>query len=128
MLEQHRSPFGFRLQHVQLSMPKGAEAACRRFYVDILGLIEIPKPPVLAARGGMWLRADDIEVHLGVEEDFRAAKKAHPAFVVRDFDALAAHLTAQGVAITWDENLPGTRRFYASDNLGNRLEFIEPST
>jgi catechol 2,3-dioxygenase-like lactoylglutathione lyase family enzyme len=79
MSERHGSPFGFRWQHVQLSMPEGHEAACRRFYVDILGLTEVAKPPVLAARGGMWLRADDIEVHLGVEEDFRAAKKAHPA-------------------------------------------------
>ena len=81
------APFGFRLQHVQLAIPRGSEDACRRFYVDILGLVEVPKPPALAVRGGMWLRADDVEIHLGVEDDFRPAKKAHPAFVVANFDA-----------------------------------------
>ena len=116
--------FGFRLQHVQLAIPRGAEEACRQFYIGILGLAEVPKPPALAIRGGMWLRADDVEVHLGVEDDFRPAKKAHPAFVVNDFDGLVARLTAHGVEIRWDESIPGTRRFHASDNVGNRLEFI----
>ncbi len=119
--------FGFAIQHVQLSIPKGSEDACRRFYLDILGWVEVPKPPVLAARGGLWMRVDNIEVHLGVEEDFRPAKKAHPAFLVIAFDALVARLEASNVAITWDDNVPGVRRFFAHDNLGNRLEFIEVS-
>lgn len=126
MKEKNLSPFGFRLQHVQLAIPKGSEDECRRFYLDVLGLSEVPKPPALAARGGLWLRSDEMEIHLGVEEDFRPAKKAHPAFVVQNFDALAAHLIAKGTKLTWDDNLPGKRRFYAADNLGNRLEFIEP--
>jgi catechol 2,3-dioxygenase-like lactoylglutathione lyase family enzyme len=119
--------FGFRLQHVQLAIPRGSEDACRQFYVAILGLTEVPKPPALAIRGGMWLRAEDGEIHLGVEDDFRPARKAHPAFVVTDFEGLVARLTKAGVEIRWDESIPGTRRFHASDNVGNRLEFIAPN-
>lgn len=120
------SSFGFCLQHVQLAIPRGSEEACRRFYIGILGLTEVPKPPALAVRGGMWLRAEDVEVHLGVEDDFRPAKKAHPAFIVASFDALVERLTSAGIEIRWDESIPGTRRFHASDNVGNRLEFIAP--
>ena len=116
--------FGFRLQHVQLAISRGSEDACRRFYIEILGFTEVPKPLALAVRGGMWLRAAGVEIHLGVEDDFRPAKKAHPAFVVTDFEGLVARLTASGVEIRWDESIPGTRRFHASDNVGNRLEFI----
>ena len=118
--------FGFRLHHFQLAIPRGSEDACRRFYIDVLGLTEVPKPPALAVRGGMWLRAEGVEIHLGVEEDFRPAKKAHPAFIITDFDGLVARLAASGVEIRWDESIPGTRRFHASDNVGNRLEFIAP--
>jgi catechol 2,3-dioxygenase-like lactoylglutathione lyase family enzyme len=120
------TPFGFRLQHVQLAIPRGSEDACRQFYIGILGLEEVPKPPALAVRGGMWLRAEGVEIHLGAEDDFRPAKKAHPAFIVDDFDGLVARLKQEGVEIRWDESLPGTRRFHASDNVGNRLEFIAP--
>ena len=119
--------FGFLLQHVQLAIPPGSEDACREFYVGTLGLTEVPKPPALAVRGGMWLRAGSVEIHLGVEDDFRPAKKAHPAFVVTDFDGLVARLTARGIEIRWDDGIAGTRRFHASDNVGNRLEFIAPS-
>ena len=119
--------FGFQLQHVQLAIPRGSEDACREFYVGILGLTEVPKPPALAVRGGMWLRTGGVEIHLGVEDDFRPAKKAHPAFVVTDFDGLVERLTSRGIEIRWDDAIPGTRRFHASDNVGNRLEFIAPS-
>ena len=123
---QQPASFRFQLQHVQLAIPRGSEDACRLFYVRTLGLTEVPKPPALAVRGGMWLRADGIEIHLGVEDEFRPAKKAHPAFVVSNFDALVARLAASGVEVRWDESIPGTRRFHASDNVGNRLEFIAP--
>ena len=93
--------------------------------MGLLGFTEVPKPPILAARGGLWLRADRVEVHLGVEEDFRPARKAHPAFLVAEFDGLAARLEAHGVTVTWDDAVPGVRRFFAAENLGNRLEFTQ---
>jgi catechol 2,3-dioxygenase-like lactoylglutathione lyase family enzyme len=118
--------FGLGLHHVQLAIPRGSEDACREFYVGALGMAEVAKPPVLAARGGLWVRADALEIHLGVEEEFRPARKAHPGIVVADLDGLAGRLTEQGVAIRWDGELPGYRRFYAFDNVGNRLEFLTP--
>ena len=75
-------------------------------------------------RGGLWVRADRLEIHLGVEPDFRPARKAHPGILVGDLDALAERLCAHGVEVTWDDNFPGYRRFYAFDNAGNRLEFL----
>ncbi|MDA3647854.1 glyoxalase [Saccharopolyspora indica] len=120
------SGLGFGLHHVQLSIPPNSEDDCRRFWVDVLGMIEVRKPPVLAARGGLWVRADDLEIHLGVEEDFRPAKKAHPGILVADLDGLAKRLESRGVEVTWDDSFPGYRRFYAADNLGNRLEFLSP--
>ncbi|QFU16175.1 VOC family protein [Microvirga thermotolerans] len=113
-----------RLDHVQLAIPPGAEDACRRFYVDLLGMEEVEKPASLAARGGLWLRAGDAAVHLGVEADFRPARKAHPGFVVADPDALAAALAQAGHEPSWDDALPGIRRFYVADPCGNRLEFL----
>jgi catechol 2,3-dioxygenase-like lactoylglutathione lyase family enzyme len=112
------------LDHVQLAIPPGAEDACRAFYVGVLGMTELKKPPALAARGGLWLRSGSVEIHLGVEADFRPARKAHPAFRVSRLDRLAERLTAAGVALAWDEAIAGTRRFFAHDPLGNRLEFI----
>jgi catechol 2,3-dioxygenase-like lactoylglutathione lyase family enzyme len=120
------SPFGLGLHHVQLALPPGEEEVCRRFYVDMLGMTEVEKPPVLAARGGLWVRSDALEMHLGVEEDFRPARKAHPGILVADLDALAARLTAHGIEVTRDDNFPGHRRFYAADCHGNRLEFLSP--
>lgn len=127
--EQELTPdasFGYGLHHVQLAIPAGSEDACREFYVGVLGMAEVPKPPALAARGGLWVRGDDLEIHLGVESDFRPARKAHPGIRVRDLDGLAARLAAHGVRVDWDDNFPGYRRFYAADNLGNRLEFLGP--
>ncbi|GAA0370388.1 VOC family protein [Microbispora corallina] len=122
------SPFGYGLHHVQLAIPPGSEDACRAFYVGVLGLTEIRKPPELAARGGLWVRADTLEIHLGVEEDFRPARKAHPGILVTGLDDLAARLVAAGVEVAWDAHFPGHRRFYAHDNVGNRLEFLSPET
>jgi hypothetical protein len=121
-----RSQFGFALDHVQLAIPPGSEDDCRKFYIDLVGMTELPKPPVLAARGGIWLRADDLEIHLGVEDEFRPARKAHPGISVSNIDVLAERLTRAGRPVTWDDNSPGTRRFFTTDNLGNRLEFIDP--
>jgi catechol 2,3-dioxygenase-like lactoylglutathione lyase family enzyme len=119
------SPFGYGLHHVQLAIPPGSEEACRAFYVGVLGMTEIPKPPALAARGGLWVRADTLEIHLGVEEDFHPARKAHPGIRVADLDALAQRLKEGGAEVAWDPNFPGHRRFYSWDNLGNRLEFVQ---
>jgi catechol 2,3-dioxygenase-like lactoylglutathione lyase family enzyme len=118
--------YGLGPHHVQLAIPPGSEERCRHFYVDVLGMSELRKPPALAARGGLWVRADRLEIHLGVEQDFRPARKAHPGIIVADLDALARRLEAHDVEITWDGEFPGFRRFYVHDNLGNRLEFLSP--
>jgi catechol 2,3-dioxygenase-like lactoylglutathione lyase family enzyme len=115
------------IDHVQLAMPRGREEDARAFYRDILGMEEIPKPANLAGRGGVWFAAGDRQVHLGVEDDFRPARKAHPALRVENLDAFRNRLAEAGHAPQDDEPLPGYRRFYVSDPFGNRLEFIEPA-
>ena len=123
-----RVSFGFdRLHHVQLAIPPGGEERCRAFWGDVLGMTEVEKPPVLAARGGCWFRGGCLEVHLGVEDVFAPARKAHPGILVRDLRALAVTLAGAGVEVTWDPEFPGHDRFYAADPFGNRLEFLEPS-
>jgi catechol 2,3-dioxygenase-like lactoylglutathione lyase family enzyme len=112
------------VDHVQLAAPPGSEDRLRAYYVDVLGMTEIPKPPVLAARGGCWFRAGAVELHLGIENDFRPAKKAHPGLEVTDIAAYAARLEAHGATVRWDSALPGRRRFYSYDPVGNRLEFL----
>ena len=120
-------PFVLRtLHHVQLAIPPGGEPACREFWSGVLGMAELEKPPVLAARGGCWFRGGGLEVHLGVERDFSPARKAHPGILVEDLTALATELETAGVDVVWDGEFPGHRRFYASDPFGNRLEFLEP--
>jgi catechol 2,3-dioxygenase-like lactoylglutathione lyase family enzyme len=113
-----------RLDHVQLAIPPGSEDLCRAFYVGLLGMRELHKPPVLAARGGTWLASGPVQIHLGVEPEFRPARKAHPAVAVADIDGLAARLAGAGHDVVWDDAIPGLRRFYASDPVGNRLEFL----
>jgi catechol 2,3-dioxygenase-like lactoylglutathione lyase family enzyme len=113
-----------RLDHVQLAMSVGGEASARAFYVDLLGLVEVPKPPVLAARGGCWFVGGDFEVHLGAEEDFRPARKAHPALVVAGYDELVASLAAAGYLTRPDEDIPGVVRCHVDDPFGNRIELI----
>lgn len=115
-----------RLHHVQLDIPAGAEDECRAFWGGVLGMTEVEKPPVLAARGGCWFRGGGLEVHLGVTPDFRPSLKGHPGIQVSALDALARRLAEHGHEVVWDDNLPGHRRFHSSDRLGNRLEFLEP--
>ncbi|HET7474984.1 MAG TPA: VOC family protein [Dermatophilaceae bacterium] len=111
------------LHHVQVSCPAGSEERLRAFYVGVLGMTELAKPPVLAARGGAWFRCGSCEIHCGVEEPFAPARKAHPGVVVDDVDALAAVVELGGGEVRWDDNLPGVRRFHTDDPVGNRLEF-----
>ncbi|MEU4168659.1 glyoxalase [Streptomyces sp. NPDC026665] len=113
------------LDHVQLAAPPGSEDLLRAYYVDALGMTETPKPPVLAARGGCWFRAGAVELHLGIEASFRPAKKAHPGLRVTGIDTCAARIAAAGFPVTWDGDLPGHRRFFSEDPVGNRLEFLE---
>jgi catechol 2,3-dioxygenase-like lactoylglutathione lyase family enzyme len=114
------------VHHVQLAAPPGSEPALRDFYVGVLGMTEVPKPPELAKRGGAWFRYGSIELHLGVEEDFRPARKAHPGLLVADLSAYADALERRGVQVAWDDRFPGFRRCYVSDPHGNRLELMEP--
>ena len=111
------------IDHVQIAAPPGCEGAARAFYGRLLGLEELPKPEPLAARGGCWFRAGELELHVGVEDPFAPARKAHPGFVVDDLGALRAALAAEGIAVGDDTDLPGAVRFYADDPFGNRLEF-----
>jgi catechol 2,3-dioxygenase-like lactoylglutathione lyase family enzyme len=114
------------IHHVQLAMPAGQEDAARAFYVGVLGLAEQPKPPVLAARGGAWFAAGAVQIHLGVEADFRPARKAHPALLVRDLHAFMQSCADAGIAVKSDDDLPGFRHCYVDDPFGNRLEFLQP--
>jgi len=113
------------IDHVQLAMPAGGEPAARAFYVALLGLVEAEKPAILAARGGCWFRSPSIELHLGVEEDFRPAKKAHPALRVRGLDELVGSLQAAGFAFRPDDAIEGCTRGYVDDPFGNRIELID---
>ncbi len=112
------------IAHVQLAMPVGGEDMARRFFVDLVGMTEIPKPAELAKRGGCWFRSGTVEVHLGVEQDFRPALKAHPALVCENYDALIAKLKAATVPVKEDFEIPGTRRSHIFDPFGNRIELI----
>jgi catechol 2,3-dioxygenase-like lactoylglutathione lyase family enzyme len=114
------------VDHVQLAAPPGSQERLRAYYVGVLGMTEIPKPPVLAARGGCWFQAGPVQLHLGVENGFRPAKKAHPGLRVTGIEEYGARLRGLGARVEWDENLPGHRRFYSYDPVGNRLEFLEP--
>jgi catechol 2,3-dioxygenase-like lactoylglutathione lyase family enzyme len=111
------------IDHVQVAAPAGCEAEARAFYGELLGLEELPKPDALATRGGCWFRAGVQELHVGVEEPFVPARKAHPSFVVSDLDGLAARLKQEGIEVAYGELIPGTRRFETADPFGNRLEF-----
>ena len=113
-----------RLDHVQLAMPAGLEAQAEAFYSGVLGLERVSKPEPLAARGGCWFRRGDVAVHLGVEEDFRPARKAHPAFVVSGLDDLCTALERSGYPTRRAEDVPGSPQWYVDDPFGNRIELI----
>jgi catechol 2,3-dioxygenase-like lactoylglutathione lyase family enzyme len=113
-----------RLDHVQLAMPPGEEAKAEAFYAGLLGLVRLPKPEPQASRGGCWFGRGPVQVHLGAEEDFRPARKAHPALVVRDLPALEEALRAGGVEVRPNADAaPGTGA-YVDDPFGNRIELI----
>ena len=117
------------LHHVQVAAPPGCEDAARAFYCGVLGLAELPKPPLLEARGGCWFLAGDAELHVGVEDPFTPAAKAHPAFTVASraaLDGLANAVALAGIQPRWadEAEIPGQRRFHVDDPWGNRLEFV----
>jgi catechol 2,3-dioxygenase-like lactoylglutathione lyase family enzyme len=110
------------IDHVQVAAPRGCESEARAFYAGLLGLEELGKPEALRERGGCWFRAGTAELHVGVEEPFTPARKAHPGLVVDDLAALAERLRAAGVDVTPDDTIPGVERAHVADPFGNRLE------
>ena len=116
------------LDHVQLAAPPGCEEAARAFYGEALGLEELEKPEALRARGGVWFRCGAQQVHLGVEDGFSPARKAHPAFHVTGYDALLASLREAGIELVEDDAIPGVRRSYIHDPFGNRIELLAALT
>ncbi len=114
------------IDHVQLAAPPGGEAQAREFYGRLLGLTEIEKPPGLRGRGGAWFALGRGQLHIGIDNGFAPARKAHPALAVprAGIDALAARLAAAGGPVDWDDALPGVRRFFTEDPWGNRLELV----
>jgi catechol 2,3-dioxygenase-like lactoylglutathione lyase family enzyme len=114
------------LDHVQIAAPPGCEDDARRFYGELLGLAELRKPESLWQRGGVWFSVGGQQLHIGVEEPFTPARKAHPALrlVPAELEMLAERLRTAGATVTWDENLPGIRRFYTEDPWGNRIELL----
>ncbi len=118
----------WQLHHVQLAIPPGEEGHCDEFYVTLLGFEEQVKSPEQAARGGRWYQRDEAALHLGVEEDFRPAKKAHPALALENYDEIVARLTGAGVDVRFDDTIPGRRHCYVDDPVGNRLELIDAAS
>jgi catechol 2,3-dioxygenase-like lactoylglutathione lyase family enzyme len=117
------NPF-IAIDHVQLAMPTGEEEMARAFYGKVLGMREIAKPPEVAKRGGCWFESGSVQIHLGVEADFRPARKAHPALRCADYEGLTTHLRVSGVEVTEDDSIPGVRRCHIFDPFGNRIELI----
>jgi len=118
-----------RLDHVQVAAPPGCEEQARAFYGGLLGLPELEKPGPMRASGGAWFALGGAQLHVGVEDPFTPATKAHPGLSVgeAELDALAARLAAAGAPVTWDDRLPGVRRYYTADPFGNRLELLAGS-
>jgi catechol 2,3-dioxygenase-like lactoylglutathione lyase family enzyme len=119
-----------RLDHVQVAAPPGCEASARAFYGGLFGLPEVEKPGPMRASGGVWFALGAQQLHVGVEQAFEPATKAHPGLAVAsdaELDALAGRLEAAGARVIWDDRLPGVRRFYTADPFGNRLELLAGS-
>jgi catechol 2,3-dioxygenase-like lactoylglutathione lyase family enzyme len=116
-----------RIEHVQLAMPAGGEQSAREFYQTLLGIPEVPKPADLAKRGGCWFERGELKVHLGVEAQFRAARKAHPAFIVSDLAALVIQIRSAGYPVEEEQVLSGYVRVFVDDPFGNRVELMEPA-
>ncbi|HZR66185.1 MAG TPA: VOC family protein [Terriglobales bacterium] len=113
------------IDHVQLAMPPGREDDARAFYSGVLGMIEIAKPPELAKRGGCWFESGAVQIHLGVEKEFRPAKKAHPALKCAGYEDLVARLRREGIEVVEPDDIPGVRRCHVHDSFGNRIELID---
>lgn len=118
------SPPFLALDHIQLAMPRGGEPAARRFYGEVLGLGEVPKPPAYATHGGCWFESGEVRIHLGVEEDFRPARKAHPALRCRDYAGLLARLAKAGVEVRANDAISGLSRCHLHDPFGNLIELV----
>lgn len=116
-------PF-IEIDHVQLAMPAGQEDCARAFYAGLLGMQEIPKPPELAKRGGCWFESGSVQIHLGVEADFRPARKAHPALRCSDYEGLLHRLREANVNIDEPNDIPGVKRCHVHDPFGNRIELV----
>jgi catechol 2,3-dioxygenase-like lactoylglutathione lyase family enzyme len=116
------------VDHIQIAAPPVCEAEARNFFGRLLGLEEIEKPAALRSRGGCWFKIGDRQLHIGVDHDFRPARKAHPAFSVQQIERLFQELATAGIRCAWDDALDGVKRFYADDPWGNRLEFTEPTS
>ena len=112
------------MDHVQLAMPAGGEERARAFYGTLLGMREVPKPPELAKRGGCWFECGPVQIHLGVEADFRPARKAHPALRCFDYSGLLVRLRDAGIEMIPDDSIPGVERSHIADPFGNRIELI----
>jgi catechol 2,3-dioxygenase-like lactoylglutathione lyase family enzyme len=121
--QENSVPFS-TIDHVQLAMPPGQEEKARTFYRDILGMVEIAKPAELAKRGGCWFASGSLQIHLGVEADFRPARKAHPALRCQDYELLLAVFQRAGLELIPDTSIPGVARCYIQDCFGNRIELI----
>jgi catechol 2,3-dioxygenase-like lactoylglutathione lyase family enzyme len=117
-----------QIHHVQVAMPGGREDDARRFYGELFGFPEIPKPENLRKRGGVWFQTGNLQLHLGVDKSFAPATRAHVAYQVENLEAVRARLVAAGIVITDDEPLPGYDRFYVDDPFGNRTELLAPTS
>jgi catechol 2,3-dioxygenase-like lactoylglutathione lyase family enzyme len=115
------------IEHIQLAMPAGQEDAARSFYSGLLEIPEVPKPPGLVHRGGVWFESDRVKVHLGIDPDFRPARKAHPGLLVGNLRELVRKLRIAGLEVAEAEPLPGYDHVYIADPFGNRIELMEPS-
>lgn len=113
------------VDHVQLAIPEGGEEVARRFYRDILGFQEVPKPEALAARGGCWFERGAVALHLGVDPEFRPARKAHPALLVSDIRAFSERIGAAGFPVRDDQPIEGYKRIFTEDPFGNRIELMQ---